>query len=98
MSLDTYQLVQGLRQTDDVSRAVVMNAVYIPVIMEVLDRLKDGSEQYEPYRWLHPFRARCEGAGVDLVKPDLLNDAQKVLAQPFGMLRLLTDEEDESDS
>jgi hypothetical protein len=98
MASATYQLVQALRETDDVSRTVVMNAMYIPIVMEVLDRLKDGSEQYEPYRWLHPFRARCEVTDVDIEKPDLLNDAQKLLAQPFGMLRLLTYEEDEGDS
>lgn len=94
MAPNTYELVQALRQTDDVTRVTVMNAVYIPVIMEVLDRLKDGPDPYEQYRWLHPFVARCEAAGVDLKKPDLLNDAQKLLNRPFAMLRILTDGED----
>lgn len=97
MAPGTYQLVQSLRQTDDASRGVVMNALYVPVVMEVLDRLREGTEQYEAYRWLHPFSARCEVTGVDLNKPDILNDAQKMLAQPFSTLRLLTDEEDEDD-
>lgn len=92
MAEGTYQLVQALRQTDDVSRTAVMNALYVPVVMEVLDRLREGTEQFEQYRWLHPFRARCEAIGVDHEKPDLLNDAQKLLAGPFASLRLLTDE------
>jgi hypothetical protein len=95
MAPTTYEVVQALRQTDDASRAAVMNAVYIPIVMEVLDRLKDGIEQYEQYRWLHPFRSRCELSEVDLLKPDLLNDAHKVLAKPFAMLRLLIEEEED---
>lgn len=94
MAPETYRLLQGLRHTDDASRAAVMNAAYVPVIMEVLDRLKDGTEEYESLRWLHPFRARCEALQIDLKEPDLFNDAQKLLAQPFVMLRLLTEEEE----
>jgi len=94
MAPGTYALAQALRQTDDVSRAAIMNAVYVPVIMEVLDRLRDSAEPYEQYRWLHPFLARCEATSVDLEKPDLLNDAQRLLNQPFATLQLLTDEEE----
>lgn len=85
----TYQLVQDLRNADESTRAALMNALYVPVIMEVLDQLRDGDDQFEQYRWLHPFRARCELAGVDLTKPSLLNDAQKLLAQPFASLSQL---------
>lgn len=87
----TYQLVQDLRNTDESTRAALMNALYVPIIMEVLDQLRDGDDQFEQYRWLHPFRARCELAEVDLTKPSLLNDAQKLLQQPFASLSQLID-------
>lgn len=87
----TYQLLQDLRHADDSTRAVLMNALYVPIIMEVLDQLRDGEEPFEQYRWLHPFRTRCELADVDLTKLDLLNDAQKLLQQPFASLAQLID-------
>lgn len=87
----TYQLVQDLRNADESTRAALMNALYVPIIMEVLDQLRDGEDQFEQYRWLHPFRARCELAEVDLSKPSLLNDAQKLLQQPFASLSQLID-------
>lgn len=95
MSEATYRLVQALRQTDDITRDVLMNSLYVPVVMQVLDQLTDGYEQFEKYRWLYPFRARCEQADVDIDKLDLLNDAQRLLAQPFALLgNLIPKEED----
>lgn len=91
MPQSTYQLVQDLRNADEGTRAVLMNALYVPIIMEVLDQLREGEEQFEQYRWLHPFRARCELAEVDLAKPSLLNDAQRLVLQPFGSLSQLID-------
>jgi hypothetical protein len=87
----TYQLVQDLRNADESTRAVLMNGLYVPIIMEVLDQLREGDDQFEQYRWLHPFRARCELVEVDITKPSLLNDAQKLLQQPFASLSQLID-------
>jgi hypothetical protein len=95
MSEKTYHLVQGLRQTDDVTRAVVMNSLFVPVVMQVLDQLVEGYEQFEQYRWLHPFRARCELVDVDIEKLDLLNDAQRLLAQPFASLGQLIEKRED---
>lgn len=93
MAKDTYELVQGLRQTDDHSRAAVTNALYVPIIMEVLEQLRDsGPDQFSQHRWLNPFLARCDAIGVDLKKPRLLCDAQKLLDLPFASLHLLTGE------
>lgn len=92
MAEATYQLVQALRQTDDLSRVAVMNALFVPVVMEVLERLQEGLEQFEQYRWLHPFRARCEATNIDLENPDLLSDAQRLLDKPFALLQRLTDQ------
>lgn len=97
MSVATHALVQSLREYDDLTRAAVMNSLYVPVMMEVLDALAGGVEQYEQYRWLHPFRARCERVGIDVENPDsidLINDAHKLLALPFGLLEQLVGDED----
>ncbi|HSY35614.1 MAG TPA: hypothetical protein VK814_07690 [Acidobacteriaceae bacterium] len=92
----TYRLVQELRQSNDDTRAVIMNALYSPILMEVLEQLgKRGYEPFEQYRWLHPFRARCELTNVDIKKLDKLNDAQKLLSRPFASLRRLIQSEGE---
>ena len=94
MAPNTYDLVQKLRQTDDMTRLVNMNSLYVPVVMQVLSELAEsGFAPYESYRWLHPFRSRCEHARVELEKIDLLTDAQKLLVQPFTMLRELVDDD-----
>lgn len=89
MAGKTYQLVQSLREESESTRNVIMNGLYIPVVMQVLDQLTDGYEQFEQYRWLHPFRGRCELEGIDIEKPDLLNHAQRLLAMPFSALEQL---------
>ena len=91
MAPGTYALVQSLRQTDDLTRAVVMNAMFVPVVMEVLHRLSAGQDEFEQCRWFEPFRRRCEDVGVDMTEPDLFSDAQKLLAAPFATLGQLTD-------
>lgn len=95
MPKQTYQLVQELRGTDEITRAALMNSLYAPVIMEVLDQLRGGTGQFDQYRWLHPFIARCEEAGVDITNPSLLNDAQRLLQQPFASLCQMIDDGDE---
>ena len=57
MSEKTYHLVEELRQTDDDTRAAIMNSLYVPVIMQVLEQIGvSGFEPFEQYRWLPPFR------------------------------------------
>jgi len=87
-----FELIQALRQTDDVSRVAVMNSLYVPTIMEVLSQLASGSEEFNHYRWVEPFLSRCEAVGVDLNNLDLMTDSQKLLGQPFLSLKLLVDD------
>lgn len=91
MSKKTFELVQHLRAFSDGSKTAVMNALYAPVIMQILDLVRDGFDQFDQYRWLHPFRARCELADIKIEKLDLINDAQKLLALPFSSLVQLID-------
>ena len=91
MGPGTYTLVQELRATDSDSQIAVMNSLYVPIVMEVLAELKSrGYEAFETYRWLHPFRARCEVSNVGIKQAECLNDAQRLLLYPFASLKQFT--------
>lgn len=76
-------------------KPVVMNAVYLPAVMEVLDALSDGAEQYEGQRWYAPFIARCDSRGIDLsAGSSILESAQTLLDDPVGVLAQLVTEVD----
>lgn len=98
MSEATFSLVQGLRQTTENTRAVVMNSLFVPVVMEVLHQIATGEEQFAQCRWFEPFQKRSELLDVDLKAPTLLSDAQLLLGLPFqGLGRLIGEEENEDD-
>jgi len=88
----SHELILLLRgQTQ--GKPVVMNAVYLPAVMEVLDALKDGGEQYEGLRWYTPFMARCDSRGIDLaVEISLLESAQSLLDYPVKLMEQLVKE------
>lgn len=93
MSPKTFALVQRLRNYDETTRVVIKNSLYVPMVMQLLvDLSETGFDSYEKYRWLHPFRARCEQLEIDIKKLDLLSDAQKLLEQPFADLTLLAED------
>lgn len=94
MGETSFSLVQGLRQTDEATRGVVMNALYVPVVMEVLQQIAGGPDQHSHCRWFEPFRKRSELLDVDLKSPDLLTDAQILLGKPFAGLNRLIEQED----
>lgn len=75
-------------------RPVVMNAIYLPAVMEVLDAMKDGGEQYEGFRWYTPLMARCDSKGIDpTVEISLLECAQSLLDSPSKLLLQLVQED-----
>ena len=99
MSPKTYDLVQRLRHFDEATRVVIKNSLYVPMVMQLLvDFSETGFEPFEKYRWLHPFRSRCEQLGIDIKKLDLLSDAQTLLEQPFANLTLLAETGEEESS
>lgn len=74
-------------------KPVVMNAVYLPAVMEVLDALRDGAGQYDVHRWYAPFIARCDHRGIDpSAEASILENAQKLLDSPTKSLASLTTE------
>jgi hypothetical protein len=86
MCHSTFQLVQRLRDESDATRAALMNALYAPVIMEILDQVRSDPGAFDHLRWIHPFMARCSSLGVDVQNVNLLTDAQKILEYPFNTL------------
>lgn len=79
---DIFQQLNTLRGNGTGSK-IVLNSVYLPAIMEVLNTLKDGSNGYEGLRWFKVFNAKCEHLGINPESPDLWQSAQKLLDMPF---------------
>lgn len=76
--------------------AYLMNAVYLPALIWVLQEADGGEEQYRDMRW---YRALDERLG-ELKRPllgaqgaDRLSDAQTLLRFPFGRLPLFSEEQ-----
>jgi hypothetical protein len=73
---------------------ILINGVYLPAVMEVLDLLRSGSEQYDAYRWYRPFMARCDARGIVLTAElSVLESAQTLLDNPAQTLSRLAEEE-----
>ena len=90
----THETIMLLRE-QKAGKPVVMNAVYLPAVMEVLDALQSGADQYEPWRWHAPFTARCDARGVDpKTDTSILESAQKLLDSPASGLDQLVAEAD----
>jgi len=91
-SEETHKTILSLRGLAT-GRPVVMNAIYLPVVMEVLDALRGNLSLYEAQRWYSPFMARCETKGVDPdARSSILESAEILLDAPTGSLsRLVTE-------
>jgi hypothetical protein len=85
---DTINLLRGQAN----GLPVVLNAVYLPAVMEVLDLVRAGPEQYNGRRWFHPFMAKCDAKGIDVTgRQSIFQNAQVLLDNPERALALLTD-------
>jgi hypothetical protein len=78
-----YDTVNTLRKLVP-SRPIILNSVYLPAVMQVLDSLKEGSASYEGRRWYRVFSAKCDHLQIDVDNPDLWQDAQRLLHAPFA--------------
>jgi hypothetical protein len=72
-------------------QAALLNGVYLPAVMQVLNLLSDGDSRYESYRWFEVFTAKCKHMRINTREPDLLKDAQSLLHSP--LLELLARKE-----
>jgi len=76
----------SLYRGGNIGRAILLNGVYLPAVMEVLRNLASDRQLYEPRRWFRPFVAKCEHLSIDIADPALLQDAQKLLSDPYRRL------------
>ncbi len=83
---ETYEKIQVLRG-QSTGQPVVMNAVYLPAVMEVLDMLHLTGDVYQGRRWYQTFLAKCDAKGIDLsTELSILDSAQKLLDCPVSLL------------
>jgi hypothetical protein len=71
-------------------KAILLNGVYLPAVMEVIRNLSVERERHEQRRWYRPFTAKCEHLNINLENPDLLESAERLLSYPY--LRLMEHE------
>lgn len=89
---ETYKTILLLRG-QAWGKPVVMNSIYLPAVMEVLDTLRGGDEQYEGLRWYSSFMARCDAKGIDpKAETSILEKAQSLLDSPALLLMKLEKE------
>lgn len=96
MAPKTFDVVAKLRNSDSGS-PVVMNSVYLPAVMEVLDHLRGNSGAYAEKRWHKPFTEKCVFKGISLDGDfSIMAAAQSLLEHPAMLLEALI-QEDEDD-
>ena len=82
VSSNVYQNFNLLRQSE-YGRAIILNSVYLPAVMEVLNSIGDGCMSYEGKRWYKIFVAKCEFLAIDFDSKELWKNAQLILDMPF---------------
>lgn len=87
-----FELIDLLRQKSS-TLSVVMSAIYLPAVMEVLDRLREEGESYEGRRWYTPFTQKCISKNISIDSSmSILEEAQKLLEYPILSLRSCTED------
>lgn len=84
--VDLFQSIEQLRGTKG-GKPVLLSAVYLPVVMEVLESIRgQGNSGYEDRPWYRVFSAKCEHLGIDTERAPLLESAQRLLGSPVEKL------------
>lgn len=78
-----YDVVYNLRQTS--MKDLLLPALYLPVVMSVLDAMRQDG--YADRRWYGVMRARCDVEGIDVKQGDLAVSAQRLLGGPLDLLK-----------
>lgn len=84
--VDLFRPIEQMRGTKG-GRPVLLSAVYMPVVMEVLESIRGrGDSGYEDRAWYRVFSAKCEHLGIDIERAPLLESAQRLLGSPVEKL------------
>ena len=81
----TLEKIQVLRGTPE-GKALLLNSVYLPVVMAVLDVLGSDADAYEGRRWHSVVTAKLDQLGIRIDGDDLLEPSQQLLKSPFARL------------
>jgi hypothetical protein len=83
-SNDTFNAITAIREIK-YGKDILLNAVYLPAIIEVISRLQAGGINVEGRKWYRVFSAKCDELGYNpmssQISPLLL--AQKLLRGPL---------------
>lgn len=79
---DTKASIDDIRN-DPRGRIVLLNSVYLPAVMQVLNEITSGGKSYEDRAWYRIFSAKSDQCGFDAQNAVPLRDAQKLLSYPF---------------
>lgn len=85
----TYRKAYRLRGNAE-GRAFLLNGLYLPVVMEVISCLKDGTTAYQDKKWFRIFNAKCEHLNISYTG-DIFESAQKLLKSPFNKVEVKED-------
>ena len=80
----TYEHIDQMRKQAD-TQAIVLNAIYMPAIMQVLDSLR--TEDFSDFDWFEVFSAKCDIYNINLKNTEPLRDSQVLLKSPYIRLQ-----------
>jgi hypothetical protein len=82
---DTKDSVDSIRN-DQRGRTVLLNAVYLPALMQVLSEMSQRGKTFETKAWYRIFTGKCAATGIDPAVGDTLQNAQRLLKYPFARI------------
>lgn len=86
----TCKRMHALRR-DKSTKAILLNSVFLPVVMDVLASLRGNEAEHAEKRWYKIFSAKCDHLGIKIHDCEPLRDALKLLKYPFH--RIIVEEE-----
>lgn len=89
---ETIDIKAGIKLFEDIqrlraslSKPILLSALYLPVMMEVLEIMRDGS--FSDRRWNRVIRAKCSASGITIDRNmSIAEVAQKLMNSPLGFL------------
>ena len=86
VSREQKEVIDAAR-TQAMQRAVLLNGIYLPVLIEVLRYMAKAPEEYENYSWYRAISVKCDAERIDLSEDtDTLDVAQKLMKYPLNAL------------
>lgn len=83
---ELFQSIELMRGTAG-GKTLLLSAVYMPVVMEVLESIRGpNGSGYEDRPWHRVFSAKCEHLGIDVEGSSLFESAQRLLGSPVDKL------------